>query len=857
MQNDRYLMNRFSFLRALLLLLAFVFVGCSGGSDNGGTGDFVFTGTNAGNTNNAPGSMTFNFVRAQAPIEVPANTNEIRFRFYSAANGNGTLLQEETRPFANSITVDPVNGATQSVVITALGPDGYPTFQSTVNAAVSPGQDVVVDFGSATTEAVTINALFINPPSASIAEGGTQQFTASLSFSNGEVLPADNVMWSADGQASVDVNTGLVTATTSGVATVTATRNSDTATANIVVGDGPVLTTLTVTPDGIEAGVGSNVQFTATGVDQNGDNFPLTNVVWSIEAGTGSIDSNGLANFPSVTTATVRATVGTVFDEAGIDILATVPTVVFSGSTLNPLVVLSTESPNIVDAMGEVTVTDDQTTLQGGTLRIALSAPGNVFDASLNVPATTIGTISNNNTNNVSVLLGPTAGPAEIAALIESTTISFGGTLGTGTIRVTLSDGNGNNAIPATRAFSIPDPIPQLALDSGALIFDVNDTPTISTAATVSDDRDPAASGTLSFTVTGTANDAIFTVPAAPSLGTISNNGTASVSIALAGAGLSDIATVINTTTLRFSGTKGTGTIQVSFTDQDGNSASATRGFEITPLNLTVGVDKDHQTITAAIAEVRNTTGATGSTITVDAGDFTGEARLSIANDPDLVGLTLRGAASGQSAGVDPATGRTNLTLTPNFAVGAGQVTIDGVDVINPPFFDGFDISGADCNIINCVSTRATSTASAVSVRPGADRVTIANCRFSGWGIGVFLQYVTDLTVTSNSVTGVSSGIVFFGNISTSGSENISGNGFSANTTHVNALSRSTATTFTLRSNSFEGGIVTADSNSTLDVQSNWWGQASGPSMGQTQTSGTGVVDSTNFLTADPHPNFP
>lgn len=117
-----------------LFLPTLLFVGCGGGG-NAGSGDFVFTGNNTAPGNTAPGSMTFNFIKAQSPLEVPVNTTDIRFRFYSGPGGNGVLLQEETRPFANTITIDPVNGDTQSVVITALTADGFPILQATVDTS--------------------------------------------------------------------------------------------------------------------------------------------------------------------------------------------------------------------------------------------------------------------------------------------------------------------------------------------------------------------------------------------------------------------------------------------------------------------------------------------------------------------------------------------------------------------------------------------------------------------------------------------------------------------------------------------------------------------------------------------------
>jgi hypothetical protein len=854
----------FHFLRIWgLLLVALVTVGCgSGGSDNnGGTSDFVFTGNNTIPGNAAPGSMTFNFIKPQNPLEVPTETTDIQFRFYSATGGNGTLLQQETRPFAASITIDPVDGATRSVVITALSADGYPILQSSVDVTTVPGEEVIVDFASATTVVVTQVALLINPPSANVAPGGTQQFSANLSFSNGDVLPANNVVWSATGQASIDVNTGLLTATTDGAATATATRDADMATANIIVGTGPVLTTLTVTPDGIDAGTGSQVQFSVTGVDQNGDPFTLTDVVWSIEAGTGTIDVDGLGDFPTVTVATIRATVDTVFDDATLNVLDSVPSVTFSGTSTGNLMFLSTESPTIADMPMDVTVTDDQANLLGGTLQFSQSLPGNIFNATFTVPATTIGAVSNNGSSNVSVLLNATATPAEIATLIETTTISFGGTNGMGTINVNLSDGNGNDAVPALRTFSIPDPVPMVALDAGTLTLDVNDTPVISAAATVMDDVDPAVTGTLSFSLTGTVTDATFTVPAAPAIGTINTNNTPAVSVDLMNASIADIQTVINTTTLSFGGTKGTGTINVAFTDQDGNTGNATRDFEITPLNLTVAdMGADHMTIAAALAEVAGATGADGSTITVlPAYTLTSEGVTigGAANDPDLEGLTILGNAAGQSAGVVPDPGgRPAPTVVSFFNVdNQTGVTIDGFNMT----------AGANGMIVGGTAAPTD--------------LTIQNCLFLGAGDGIDLTASTNLTVANCGFTGQANGIdhnagvtggIYAGNFfdgcttgidldAPDGTQAIQLNRFNNSTDHLNVTNGASGVTLVASANEFIGtGSVTtgaaAVATFTVDATSSWWGQVGGPLAGQTTTGANTVIDTSGFLVA---PIFP
>jgi Big-like domain-containing protein len=454
-------------LTVFLFALVICFCGCGDGSTNA----LVLTGNNTAPGNVAPGSMTFNFVKAQTALQVPTDTTNIRFRFYSLPDGGGTLVQEEILLVAATIKIDPVNAGTQSVTVTALGPEGYPVLQSTLNVVAIPGENVSVDFADSTTESVTQQAFTITPLNANVAAGGTLQFLASLTFSNGEQLPANKVMWGATGQASADVNTGLVTAITDGTATVTATRDTDTASANIIVGNGPVLTTLSVAPDGTTVGTGSQVQFSVTGVDQNGANFPLSDIVWSVESGTVVIGTDGLATCPTNTVSTVRATAGSVFDEATITVLNSVPSVTFEGSSTRPLIFPVTASDpvpvvtldagklnfDVLDSAPLIstgaTVTDDLPAMPTGTLSFSLT--GVVTDATFTVPMSTgVGMIHNPGTPSVTVEL-TNATPTNIAAVINGTAVAYGGTLGTGTIQVDLTDNDGNTAPSATRDFEI------------------------------------------------------------------------------------------------------------------------------------------------------------------------------------------------------------------------------------------------------------------------------------------------------------------------------------------------------------------------------------------------------------------
>lgn len=852
--------------RLFLSIAILFFVGCGSGS-NDDVSDFVFTGQQSTTVTNG-GPVTFNFVRAQSTIDVPADTVAIRFRFYSGANGTGVLLQEERRDFAPTITIDPVDGRTQSTVITALTADGFPVFE--IQAALTPQSGEVTEFDAATGTAaiVTVDQFQVTPPSATIPEGGTQQFQASLLFSNGEVLPANNVVWSTTGQATVDTNSGLVTATTSGLASVTATRDTLTDTVDIIVGDGPILTTLTVTPDALTVGTGSSVQFSVTGVDQNNVPFPLTGIVWSI-TGDGTINATtGLASFPNVGTATITATVGTVSDSTTFTILESVPSVTLGDTSV--LSILTTQTLNFATG---VTVTDNQTDLDGGRLDLAVT--GTAADATIDLSAgSNIGTVTDNNTSSPTVALNTNATPAAIATFLEAATITPGATFGTGTITIRLNDGEGNNAMPATRNFNVPDPTPVVTLDGGTLTFDVSQNPSIfSPGATVTDDQAAIGGGTLAFSLTGAVTDATFTAPGAPVIGTVNDNGTNMMSVTLnSGATPADIQTFLQAVTLT-GNTRGTGTIQVDLTDGQANMATtATRDFEFTSLRLTVGATgADFTTIQAAIDQVEATTGAAGSTITVLANYAAGPETLTVPADPDLDGLQLLGQAAGQSAGSTPDPGRNATAQLTSVTINQPNVTLDGFDLEGGGTLV-FARDVADLTVRNCAFVgNGVILFHAILTSNGAD---ISNCSFTDFA-DPFLTTIPEAitlqsnggndpliggTLTGNTFLGCDRGVVL---ARCDGTQVVTGNAFHDSRFDHLFVSANNGEIIVVSGSEFSGtGAVTASDIGgavpafNLNASGNWWGNVAGPQLGQVNEDGLATITTAPFLTVDPFPGF-
>ncbi|MDQ6690137.1 MAG: ice-binding family protein [Gemmatimonadota bacterium] len=170
-----------------------------------------------------------------------------------------------------------------------------------------------------------VTSLTISPTSATLAAGGTQQFTVQAKNAAGDILAIPNPTWAVVAGGGTITQAGLFTAgTVAGTFTntVAVTCSGITVNATIVVTPG-ALVTITVTPNPVTLAMNATQQFTAVGRDANNNVVAIT-PVWSIVAGGGTINSStGL--FTAGTTAgtfanTVRATSGSIFGSATVTV---------------------------------------------------------------------------------------------------------------------------------------------------------------------------------------------------------------------------------------------------------------------------------------------------------------------------------------------------------------------------------------------------------------------------------------------------------------------------------------------------------------------------------------------------------
>jgi hypothetical protein len=139
----------------------------------------------------------------------------------------------------------------------------------------------------------TVTALVLAPASATLATGGSQQFTATEQMSDGSSRAATGVTWSATGGA-VSAS-GLYTAGSAAgsyrVIGRGTTNHADTASITINAPP-PTVTSLVLTPASATLSTGGTQQFTATEQLSNSTSRAATGVTWSATGGT--VSTSGL-----------------------------------------------------------------------------------------------------------------------------------------------------------------------------------------------------------------------------------------------------------------------------------------------------------------------------------------------------------------------------------------------------------------------------------------------------------------------------------------------------------------------------------------------------------------------------------
>ncbi|MBS2036870.1 hypothetical protein JST97_17900 [bacterium] len=423
---------------------------------------------------------------------------------------------------------------------------------------------------------------------------------------------------------------------------------------------------------------------------------------------------------------------------------------------------------------------------------------------------------------------------------------------------------------------------PVVTLDTGILATTRASAATaFAPGATVSD-ADTAAlnGGTLTIRAgIGSGQGFSLNGPANPSIGTVTGNGTGTLTVALNGnATPAAIQQYLRGVTFASDGTSAFGPTPVTVSLSDGTGLNSQNVFRIVNVggvaarSITVG-QGGVTTIQQAVDQIAATNGAQGSSIVIPAGTY--NESVNIVNDPDLSGLQLVGPNAGNSAGVSPANR-------------AAEAVFNRLDVASPNVaLRGVTISqGVDAGINEAAGVYLRSGASNFTasedrfVRTGAPgnfrgiinavgttngNLMVQSSLFQGFATGIYLQGSSTATpYTGGRITGNS----FIGNTVGISGDNvqdlqITGNGFRNQTTEQIGL-LNPGNTVVASGNSFDNSasltVYTAGAGDVgnLDARNNFFNSATGPASAgnnprvNTNGAGTYNIQTTPFLTSSP-----
>jgi hypothetical protein len=204
-----------------------------------------------------------------------------------------------------------------------------------IGAASGSVSGIISGSGTLTVTDATLVSIQVTPANPEAALGTTKQFTATGVFSDDSVQNlTEQVDWSAsDGSVASVSNTagsrGLATPAGIGATTVSAALDGVTGSTDFTV-TSAALVSIQVTPTNPGSAKGTTRQFTATGIYSDHSTQDLTKqVTWStsniaVASISNAAGSNGLASALGVGSATVSATLGSVFGTTTLTVTAAV-----------------------------------------------------------------------------------------------------------------------------------------------------------------------------------------------------------------------------------------------------------------------------------------------------------------------------------------------------------------------------------------------------------------------------------------------------------------------------------------------------------------------------------------------------
>jgi len=269
-----------------------------------------------------------------------------------------------------------------------------------------------------TTPSPVLQSIAVSPASPSIAVGGTQQFLATGSFSDGSTQNlTTSATWTSSNSQEAGISRGLATGVAAGSVTITASEGgvSSPPVTLSVTAAAPTLTSIAVTPSTASIAVGQTEQFTATGTFSNGSTQNLTtSAAWTSSNSQEAGVSRGLATGATAGSVTITAS------EGGVSSPAVTLSVTAAPATLTSIAVTPSAASIAVGQTEQFTATGtySNNTVQNLTSSVTWSASPS--DASISSTGLATGTAAGQ--SNITATMGSvTSSTTAVLTVTEAT----------------------------------------------------------------------------------------------------------------------------------------------------------------------------------------------------------------------------------------------------------------------------------------------------------------------------------------------------------------------------------------------------------------------------------------------------
>ena len=540
----------------------------------------VMTGVSAGNT--AVTASLGSITSAPLTVAVPAPTLQSITITPSAPfiQINGTQQFTATGHYSDNATanitanVTWISASTGVATIAAGGvATGHSAGTSTITASLGSVTSTVG--ATLTVKSATITSIAVTPTSPIIRIGGTQQLTATATYSDsttGDVTSL--VAWhSAATSVATVTAAGVVQGVSAGTSAVTASLSGVTSPNDVVTVPAPTLQSIAITPASPSIQIHGQQQFTAIGTYSDNATANITaSVTWhSASASVATIVTGGVATGVSAGTSVITASLGSVTSTVGatlavkaatITSIAVTPTspIVRIGGT-QQLTATATYSDSttgdVTDLVAWHSASTGVATITSAGVVQGVSAGTSVVTASLSGVTSPNVTVTVPTPTLTSIAVTPTASSIQIHGQQQFTAIGTYSDNATANITTSVIWASSSNAVATIASGGVATGIsagaaaitatlgsvtsPASTLNvKNATLTSIAITPS-STLIQIGSTQQFTATGTYSDSTTGDITSTVAWVSAAPSVATIASSGGLAKAVATGSASITAV----------------------------------------------------------------------------------------------------------------------------------------------------------------------------------------------------------------------------------------------------------------------------------------------------------------------------